>query len=43
MINSCNEWDPLEKIIVGSATNAISRCYRLQRRIAPTNKPIVKE
>jgi glycine amidinotransferase/scyllo-inosamine-4-phosphate amidinotransferase 1 len=22
MINSCNEWDPLEKIIVGSATNA---------------------
>jgi glycine amidinotransferase/scyllo-inosamine-4-phosphate amidinotransferase 1 len=22
MINSCNEWDPLEKIIVGSATHA---------------------
>ena len=22
MINSCNEWDPLEKIIVGSAANA---------------------
>jgi len=22
MINSCNEWDPLEKIIVGSASNA---------------------
>ena len=22
MVNSCNEWDPLEAIIVGSATNA---------------------
>jgi len=22
MINSCNEWDPLEAIVVGSATNA---------------------
>lgn len=33
MINSCNEWDPLENIIVGTATNANW----------PTNDPVFAE